>query len=134
MWWGGVALLVLALMVGQAFAANLSPELEAGTTAAHGVAYAIDRSNVASRVTSGSGATLVLDQAQHVASVAVKGSKTTNGTLAVMVALKDTRGGTLATGQAALPERSGDFSVTINLEPATIPYSRVATVSVVYGR
>jgi hypothetical protein len=134
MMWGGLAVLVMALMLGEAFAANVSPQSASSPAAKQGVIYTVDRSAVASRVMSGSGATLVLNSDQQVAAVSVKGRKTSNGTLGVIVTVRGAKGETLATGRAGLPEYSGDFSVTVPLEPATLSYWQVGTVSVEYGR
>ena len=134
MMWGGLAVLVMVLMLGEAFAANTPPQSATTPTGGQGVIYTVDRSDVATRVTSGSGATLALSSDQQVTAVTVKGRKTSNGTLGVMVTVRGAKGETLATGRAALPEYSGDFSVTAPLEPASISYRQVGTVSVEYGK
>jgi len=132
--WGGLAALVMVLMLGEAFAANVTPQSASDPSVKHGVIYTVDRSAVASRVMSGSGATLVLSSEHQVTGVTVKGRKTSNGTLGVIVTVRGSKGETLATGRTGLPEYSGDFSVTAPLEPATISYWQVGTISVEYGR
>ncbi|MDP3062050.1 MAG: hypothetical protein Q8O40_02370 [Chloroflexota bacterium] len=134
MMWGGLAVLVMLLMLGEAFAANTPPQSARTPTGGQGVIYTVDRSEVASRVTAGSGATLVLSPEQQVTGVTVKGRKTSNGTLGVVVTVRGAKGETLATGRTGLPVYSGDFSVTAPLEPASISYWQVGTVSVEYGR
>nr|BAL56994.1 hypothetical protein HGMM_F46A05C33 [uncultured prokaryote] len=131
-WWGALALLVLALVMGEVFASTV-PGTPPGEPAP-AIAYTLDRSGAAQWVTAGAGASLALNASGQVTAVTLRGRKTTDGVLRAQVALKDTRGTTLATGQAVLPPDSGDFALTVGLEPATVPYSRVAVVEVAYTR
>ncbi len=134
MWWGGVAVLVMALLLGEAFAANIPSHPGTAPTGSRGVAYSVDRSRVSSNVTSSSGATLVFNSNQQVTAVTVRGHKTTDGKLVAKANLKDAKGVSLASGQAALPETSGDFSLAVPVEPPTIAYNGIADVSVVFGK
>lgn len=132
-WWGALALLVLALVVGEVFAAQVPPAVPAGEPA-RGIAYTVERRAVASYVTAGAGASLALNASGQVTALTLRGKKTTDGVLRAQVALKDSKGNTLSTGSALLPPDSGEFALTVGLEPATVPYSRVAEVAVAYTR
>lgn len=132
-WWGALALLVLALVMGEVFAATI-PSAPPPGEPAPAIAYTIERSAVAQWVTMGAGASLALNASQQVTAVTLRGQKTTDGVLRAQVVLKDSKGNTLATGRAILPSESGDFALTVGLEPATVPYSRVAQVAVTYTR
>ncbi|MCS7207121.1 MAG: hypothetical protein NZ951_04190 [Dehalococcoidia bacterium] len=131
-WWGALALLVLALVVGEVFASTV-PSAPPGEPAP-ALTYTVDRTATAQWVTAGAGASLTLNASGQVTAVTLRGKKTTDGVLRAQVALKDTKGNILATGRGVLPSDSGDFALTVGMEPATIPYSRVAEVAVAYTR
>lgn len=133
-WWGALALLALALVVGEVFAAALPGPPPQGEPAP-AVTYSVHRGDVAASVLAGVGASLVVNAPGQVTAVVLRGQKAaTDGPVWAEVTLRDTRGAPLATGRAPLPPEGGPFAATVGLEPATTPLDQVALVEAVYRR